>query len=231
MQLSERMAAAAAMVTPGNTLADVGCDHGYLPIWLCGEGIVPKALALDVNPGPLSAAKQNIEALGLGQYIETRLSDGLEAVKPGEAETIVIAGMGGRLMCRILSEGRNVLAEAEELILEPQSEPEELRKCLTGLGFRIVREDMVKEAGKFYPLIRGVHGKDRELSPEELRYGPCLLRARHPLLLEYLRKNLRLYENLERTLAERREDRSRRRLSEIQEELRYIRRALAYYEM
>lgn len=230
VQLSERMAAVAAMVTPGNRLADVGCDHGYLSIWLCGKGIVPSAAALDVNPGPLSAAKKNIAEQGLGAYIETRLSDGLEAVKPGEADTVVIAGMGGRLMSRILREGEKVLRTVRELVLEPQSEPEELRRCLMELRFRIEQEDMVREAGKYYPVIRAVPGEERRLGSEELRYGPLLLKDRHPVLLQYLKKEEAQLLRLERALSGRTEERSRERALEIQEELRMNRRALAYYE-
>ena len=121
MQLSERMAAVAAMVTPGSRLADVGCDHGYLSIWLCRQRIAERAIALDVNRGPLQSAEANIAAAGLEAYIETRLSDGLSAVRPGEVDSVAAAGMGGRLMCRILERGEPVLRCARELVLEPQS--------------------------------------------------------------------------------------------------------------
>lgn len=230
MQLSERMRVVAAFVTPGNRVADVGCDHGYLAIWLCAEKIVPSALALDVNPGPLSAARQNIAARGLEAYIQTRLSDGLASLEPGEADTVVIAGMGGRLMSRILREGKRPLVSVKELVLEPQSEAGEVRRCLSGLGFQIVRENMVREAGKFYPVIRGVPGSGRELETEELKYGPCLLREGHPVLLESLKKEEKQLGQLLQALAARGENRSRERYLEIQEELRVIRRALAYYE-
>ncbi len=231
MELSERMAEVAAMVTPGRRVADVGCDHGYLSIWLCENKITPGALALDVHPGPLEAARRNIAARGLEHCIETRLSDGLEAVEPGEADTVVLAGMGGRLMSRILRQGAGVLALAEELVLEPQSEAGELRICLEQLGFHIAGENMVREAGKYYPVMRAVPGKTGRLAPEEVRYGPCLLRDRHPLLLEYLGKVRGQMETLRAALEGQKALRSRERLSEIQEELRIIRSALAYYEM
>ena len=106
MQLSKRLEAIASMVTPGNRLVDVGCDHGYLPIALVRRQIIPSAIAMDVRSGPLGRAKENIEAYGLNPYIETRLSDGLEALQPGEGDTLSVAGMGGPLIERILS--RNV---------------------------------------------------------------------------------------------------------------------------
>ena len=105
MELSKRLQAVAAMVTEGNKLVDVGTDHGFLPIYLVKTKKIPKALAMDVNPGPLSRAREHIREYGLDTYIETRLSDGLKKLEPGEGQTLVLAGMGGGLMLRILKEG------------------------------------------------------------------------------------------------------------------------------
>ena len=105
MQLSLRLQTIADMVTEGGVLADVGCDHGYLPVYLVLNKRITGAIAMDVGKGPLSRAKEHILAYGLEQYIETRLSDGLTALKPGEADTLVIAGMGGPLMEQILKKG------------------------------------------------------------------------------------------------------------------------------
>ena len=101
MQLSLRLTAIAEMVTEGNRLVDVGCDHGYLPVYLVQNKKIPTAIAMDVRKGPLSRAEEHIAQYGLLDYIETRLSDGLEALKSGEGDTLVIAGMGGPLMERI----------------------------------------------------------------------------------------------------------------------------------
>ena len=95
-------------MTRGNRLVDVGCDHGYLPVSLYLDGKIPGAIAMDVRKGPLSRAQEHISQYGLDAYIETRLSDGLEALKPGEGDTLVIAGMGGPLMERILTDGAEV---------------------------------------------------------------------------------------------------------------------------
>ena len=108
MQLSLRLSAIAGLVTRGNRLVDVGCDHGYLPVSLYLDGKIPGAIAMDVRKGPLSRAQEHISQYGLDAYIETRLSDGLEALKPGEGDTLVIAGMGGPLMERILTDGAEV---------------------------------------------------------------------------------------------------------------------------
>ena len=108
MQLSKRLSAVAGLVTRGNRLVDVGCDHGYLPVYLYLNHMIPSAIAMDVRPGPLSRAEEHIAQYGLGEYIETRLSDGLAALGTDEGDTLVIAGMGGPLMERILTEGRTV---------------------------------------------------------------------------------------------------------------------------
>ncbi|MDE7059206.1 MAG: class I SAM-dependent methyltransferase, partial [Lachnospiraceae bacterium] len=103
MQLSKRMQRLASLVTEENRLADIGTDHGYIPIYLIQQKKIQSALAMDINSGPLSRAKEHIEASGLTTYIETRLSDGLCKLEADEADTVLIAGMGGMLMVSILN--------------------------------------------------------------------------------------------------------------------------------
>ena len=184
-----RLRAIAGMVTKGNRLADVGCDHGYLSIWLVSEKTVPSAIAMDVRPGPLSRARENITRYGLEDYIETRLSDGLAKLEPGEGDTLVIAGMGGPLMERILKDGAKVREGFQELILQPQSDLPHFRHFLSEIGWEIVREEMIKEDGKFYPMMKAVRnnsGKKTVYTEEEAWFGPLLLEKRHPVLKEYL---------------------------------------------
>ena len=102
MQLSIRMQAVADMVTPGGRIADIGTDHGYVPIYLVEQNKTDHAIAMDVRKGPLARAGENIVRFGCSDRIETRLSDGLAMLKPGEADTVIIAGMGGLLSIRIL---------------------------------------------------------------------------------------------------------------------------------
>ena len=105
MQLSKRLQALADLVSQDHVLADVGCDHGYIPVFLIQNQRRPKAIAMDIGEGPLKRAQENIRSYGLEGYIETRLSDGLSKLQPGEADTILISGMGGPLMEKILTEG------------------------------------------------------------------------------------------------------------------------------
>lgn len=150
----------ADMVTVGSRVADVGCDHGFLPIWLVQAGVSPGGLAMDVRKGPLAAAREHIEACGLGDYIETRLSDGLKNCEAKEAQTLVCAGMGGRLMERILTESMEKARGFKELILQPQSELWEFRTFLRREGFAVQQEEAVCEDGKFYFAMKVSFAKE-----------------------------------------------------------------------
>ena len=145
VQISRRLCAIADMVTEGNRLVDVGCDHGYLPVYLKLQGRIPGAIATDVAEGPLSRARAHIEQYGLGSYIETRRCDGLADIGHGEGDTLVIAGMGGPLMERILADGRSVWEDFQEMILQPQSDIPHFRHFLLENGFRITEEEMILE--------------------------------------------------------------------------------------
>ena len=129
MKLSERLELVLSFVEPGESAADVGTDHGHVPVELVRRTIVKKAVAMDVRKGPLERAEEHVEEVGLSGKIELRLSDGLAKLKAGEADTVVIAGMGGKLTCRILEQGRHVWENwsegKERLILSPQSEQDE----------------------------------------------------------------------------------------------------------
>lgn len=154
--LSERLRTVASMVTPGMRVCDVGCDHGFVSIWLVEQGISPHVLAMDVREGPLTAAGRHVAERGLEERIETRLSDGLHNYAIGEAESLICAGMGGRLMMRILGDEKSRTDSFRELILQPQSEIEAFRGWLREQGLRITDEKMVAEDGKFYPMMRAV---------------------------------------------------------------------------
>ena len=162
-------------MTPGNRLADIGTDHAHLPIWLCQQDIIPSAIAADLRPGPLDAAAANIRQACLSERIETRLSDGLSGFREGEADTLTIAGMGGRLICRILGQKPELTNQFREILLQPQSEIGEVRRYLAVHGCSIVQETCTEEDGKFYPVIRAVpvlSGTMNRLTEEEEAIGP-----------------------------------------------------------
>lgn len=196
----------AAQVQSGQTLADVGCDHGYLPICLVKSGRMKNAIAMDINEGPLLRAKEHIECEALGAYIETRLSDGLEKLSPGEADAVIIAGMGGNLTIDILTRGADVVCALDQLVLEPQSELAAVRRFLREQDFFIEQEDLVLEDGKFYPILRvlpkqtsdvlayaGTSGLDVSVLDA---YGHRLLDSHHQVLGIYLEKERRQCEQI-----------------------------------
>ena len=230
-----RLRAIAGMVTKGKRLADVGCDHGYLSIWLVSEKTVPSAIAMDVRPGPLSRARENITRYGLEDYIETRLSDGLAKLEPGEGDTLVIAGMGGPLMERILKDGAKVREGFQELILQPQSDLPHFRHFLSEIGWEIVREEMIKEDGKFYPMMKAVRnktGKKIMYTEAEAWFGPLLLEKCHPILKEYLLREASIREKILADLsgAGASSASAKDRLAEVKEEMELIHTALKRYE-
>lgn len=213
VQLSKRLQALADMVTPGNRVADVGCDHGFLSIYLVQQGIAPGVIAGDVRTGPLSAAKTHVAEHKLEAYIETRLSDGLEKYQPGEADTLICAGMGGPLMQRILTEHAAVTLAFKELILQPQSELQEFRIFLRNQGFSVAEENILCEDGKYYFMFRVIPGSEsiREDAREDYqrlcdKYGRKLLEKRHPVLKEYLEKSLKSNQAVRKQLLAHRGD-------------------------
>lgn len=161
-RLSRRMRALEQLVSPCNVLADVGCDHGFLAICFVQTKRAERAIAMDVRPGPLERAREHVERYGCGDRIALRLSDGLEALNPGEADAILIAGMGGGTILHILGDGWEKARSAKELILQPQSEISRVRKFLLERGYRIEAEDMVEEDGKFYSMMRAVPAEGGE---------------------------------------------------------------------
>lgn len=204
VKLSNRLLAVASFVTNGNVLADVGTDHGYIPIYLLQKQQIKRAIAMDINEGPLERAKEHIAMFELNDYIETRLSDGVKALKLGEAETILIAGMGGGLVMHILDEGKEVCRQAKELVLQPQSELERVRNYLWSNGYVILEENMVLEDEKFYPMMRVQYQNQIDTKSAEnllfCRYGKYLLEQKHEILKLYLEKERMLYEGIKNSL-------------------------------
>ena len=235
IHLSKRLKALANMVTDGNRLADIGTDHGYIPIYLCQTGKIPSALAMDIGKGPLQQAQTHIAEHGLSEQIKTRLSDGMAALQFGEADTILIAGMGGGLVMKILSEGAEKLTGKEELILQPQSEIALVREFLRVRNFQILNEDMILEDGKYYPMMKLSQQKAAEqtkILPQEVAdaFGPVLLQKRHPVLKEWLERELRTTNSvIEQLSAQPDHERIRNRMQQVNCKKTLILEALKNY--
>lgn len=233
LKLSKRLTAAASLVSPCSVLADVGTDHGYVPIYLIEQGKIQSAIAMDINRGPLRRAQEHIVQYRMEGRIETRLSDGVAALAPGEVQSILIAGMGGGLVIHILSSGSTVCQKAGELILQPQSELFRVRMFLAEEGYVVQDEEMTQEDGKYYPMMRVVYEPDaaREAWPAVfLSYGRLLLERRHPVLKEYLEKERRIFGEIEAGLkGQCQTEAVSLRRQEIEEARKRNAEALAFY--
>lgn len=225
IKLSKRLSVIASFAEQGCRIADIGTDHAYIPIDLILRGIAKHAIAMDVGRGPLQRATEHIARYQLEDRIETRLSDGLEKLRPGEADTVIIAGMGGELMLSILTAGYHVWDSVKHWILSPQSEVEGFRRGLEALGFAIRKETMLCEEGKYYTVMLAERGQMHYDEACRYRYGDLLIRDRHPVLREFLMREEHTLEKIISCLAEQQGAGARARRQEIEEALRQVKEA------
>jgi tRNA (adenine22-N1)-methyltransferase len=236
MVLSERLKHVALLAGSGKCLADIGCDHGYLGIWLVKNKYFERVIAMDLRKGPLQAAQRNVREEGLADRIECRLSDGCDKLNEGEAQVLSFAGMGGPLMISLLERNIKLTRSMDRLVLQPQSEIPEVRLWLKANGFRIDDEDIVYEDGKFYPMMAAVKGDwdDNGVgSKAAVMFGGRLLTRKHPVLKAYLEKSL--FQNEEvlarlTTASAGENERMNIRIAEVEASIADIREALKLYE-
>lgn len=249
MELSVRLSAVADLILPTETFADVGCDHGYLSVYLIEKNICRKVIAMDVRKGPLERAKQTISRYGCEAHVETRLSDGITKLALEEADGFVCAGMGGRLALQILYQDKEKVARMEQVILQPQSELWLVRRMLLRWGMEIETERMVFEEGKFYPMMRirphadfasakplcdekflaGFEANGWQHYAEEL-YGKLLLESKDSVLQEFLEKEIvRLGQIRSGLMQSKQCDSSTARLEELEAELLIAENARKHY--
>lgn len=186
--ISKRLELVASFVPQGAILLDVGSDHAYLPIELVERGQIEGAIAGEVVEGPYKSAIKNVEAHGLKEKIQVRLANGLAAFEEADQVSVItIAGMGGRLIARILEEGLDKLASVQRLILQPNNREDDLRIWLQAHGFLIVAESILEEAGKFYEILVVEVGQ-MKLSASDVRFGPFLSKEVSPVFVQKWQK-------------------------------------------
>lgn len=185
IKLNERLLAVAKLVLPGRPAADIGTDHSYLPVYLVVNSICPAVIATEKARGPFDNACQLVELLSLTRQIDMRLGPGLSVLKPGEAATITLAGMGGHVIRDILEGSPEVAAASQRLVVQPQKNVSMLRRFLQQNGWRITAEDIAFDHGFYYEIIAAEPGA-MTLSEDEILFGPCLLGQPHPLLPQFL---------------------------------------------
>lgn len=223
--LSKRLKVVADMVTKGNIVADIGTDHGYVPIYLVKNHISPKAYAMDINEGPLKMADKNICLDGLGEKITTVLSNGMDKMTDYMAETVIIAGMGGDLIVDILSRGSEIKG-IKELVLSPHKRIDLVRNYLIQNGWEIIKEDMVIDADKYYTIIKAGRGENVNYTDAELIYGKYLLENKNSILKQYLEKENEKFSNILNTMKES----GNKNTSQVKEILEVNQKGRAYYD-
>ena len=187
LQLQPRLQLLADLVPDGSRLADIGTDHGYLPVRLLQDGRIPSAIAADVGREPLQHAIRTAEEYGVSG-IDFRLCDGLRDLSPHEVDTIVIAGMGGETIIHILSAADWTKEPGRyTLLLQPMTKTGELRRWLADNGYYFTAERLVWDKDFLYPVMV-VTGGTQLISEMEQEYGVCL--ASDPLYGEFLDRQI-----------------------------------------
>jgi len=186
------------------TLLDVGCDHAYLSIEAVKRNFAESVIASDVNEGPLKKAAENIENAGLSKKISVKLGSGIEVISEGEADTVVMAGMGGVLITEILEKNPSLSKSVERYILQPMNSKEDLRKYLYEKGYRIVSESLCEERGKIYSILTVTPGECEKCEKEIFLHTGNLLNTVHTekeLILKYLDKTEQKFKAVNENLA------------------------------
>ncbi|WP_346015234.1 tRNA (adenine(22)-N(1))-methyltransferase TrmK [Pseudomonas sp. MWU16-30317] len=190
--LSMRLERVAAQVPAGARLADIGSDHGYLPVALMRRGTIVAAVAGEVALTPFHAAQRTVRDNGLEPHITVRQANGLAAIEAQDAITAIsLCGMGGETIRDILDSGKARLHGLERLILQPNGGEQPLRQWLMENGYRIVYEEVLRENRFDYEIIVAERNGPRQYSPEELYFGPLLLKTRSPAFLAKWQRRLR----------------------------------------
>lgn len=186
LPISKRLLCCASMVQSGARVADIGTDHGYLGIYLLQSGAARHVIACDLRKDPLENARRNAKLFGVDGEMELRLSDGLEKILPDEVDTVVMAGMGGDLIQKILSQCPWRKREGLQFILQPQSAGNVLRRWLCEDGFEIRREEPVQDGHFLYTVMDIRQGEPAPLTPGTEYASPALLASGSPLVGNYL---------------------------------------------
>ena len=229
MELSKRLNFIINNIDNSTVLADIGTDHGYIPLYATQNGLCSKAIAIDINKDPLDKARLNAILEGAGEELEFRLGDGLKPLEKDEAEVVIIAGMGGNLIRDILEESIDKVTSLNYLILVPAQNPEVLREYLYNNDYEIICEDLCEEEGIYYELfkVRKKDGESMALDPIYYEVSPKLLMQKHPLMKEYLNSKIENYKKILSFITESTVSAKERRAS-IEEKINIISNMMNY---
>ncbi len=226
--LSARLERVAANVPLGARLADIGSDHGYLPVALMRRGVISAAVAGEVATTPFHAAERTVRDNGLEQHISVRLADGLAAINPADRVTAIsLCGMGGETIRDILESGKAHLSGEERLILQPNGGEQPLRQWLMDNGYRILREELLQENRFYYEIIVAECAEPVAYSVEQLYFGPLQMQARSPVFVAKWQRMLRQKQKTLASLAHARQAVPEHKMHEIAQQARWITALLA----
>jgi len=198
MKLTDRLLKIASLVTKGKKVADIGTDHGYIPVYLLNKGHVDFAILADVNKGPLENARREVRHNNLTDKVDLRLGSGIEVLNENEVDEVIIAGMGGILISELLEAKKSVAHSLDKLILQPMQAQDELRKYLLNNGYEILDEVLVKEDFRIYEIIVAKYtGKNTNVE-DEIYYevGKKLIENNDTLLNELIDKKIFMYNSI-----------------------------------
>lgn len=219
MIISRRLKLISDLVKDVDSVVDVGTDHGYVVIDLLKGGRVKKAIASDINKGPVERARKNVADHNLSHKIECRLGGGLTTVKPGEVEAAVIAGMGGNLIRDILLESEEVFKKLDYVIVQPVQNPEVLREYVYKLGWNLEDEWIIFDEDKYYEIFKVSYGnKPKTVEPIYNEISEVLLNKKDEVYKEYLNHKVSKYSTIYEGLKADTEN-AKARKSELKEKL------------
>jgi tRNA (adenine22-N1)-methyltransferase len=197
VKLKPRLAGVASLVPSGTVVADIGTDHAYLPVHLVQEKACPKVIAVEKSHLNSRLAQETVNLLNLNHKVEVRVGDGLLALEEKDGvEIVIIAGLGGKTVCRMLIAAANKLWSYKRLVLQPMGDVPLVRRWLVAHGFCFAREKLVQEKEHYYEVIAVEKGRQTVKEPIFLEIGPALLKDRDPLLIPWLKHKLEHYEKV-----------------------------------
>lgn len=198
MKLTDRLLKIAELVSEGKKVADIGTDHGYIPVYLLNKNKIKYAILADVNKGPLENARKEVKYNKLESKVDLRLGSGLEVLKPNEVDEVIIAGMGGILISELLEVKKDVAHSVEKLILQPMQAQGELRKYLYNNGYEIIDEVLVKEDFRIYEIIIAKYTGKNTYIENNIYYeiGNKLISNKDELLEDFINKKVKSYQSI-----------------------------------
>ncbi len=233
LHISSRLKKIAKYIAKGSYFADIGSDHAYLPTYVCLNDPTSKAIAGEVNQGPFQNAQDVVNMYDLTKQIDVRLGDGLDVLHTDLPDTLVIAGMGGKLIERILTDNLHQTLQINKLILQPNIDADRLRKWFIEQNYYLTHEEIVEENDHFYEILVAEQIEHENVydasidQAKQIYFGPLLLKERST---EFLKKWQLEKTNLQRIIKDMKQAKqiNELKLNQFKNKLNWIEEVLNY---